>query len=219
MIGKLKSILIISLIIYAVFQHRHIQSLEEATPISPLEEGIEVQIEVQIAEKDERVEILEAFFTNYQSPLAENAATFVKVADQYGLEWTLLPAIASQESAFGKRTPSCAPYNPFGWTSITSPCGFWRFADFNYAIRHVAESISNLPHYADFRRTGEMQDLAKKYNGGNPEEWVRKVLFFRKKLWDFQPAVDCSEQEQVIEELIERDYKRIRANELEKLKK
>jgi hypothetical protein len=175
---KLKNLLIISLITYAVFQHRHIQSLEKETPITPPQERVEILSEVEAAE-DKRIEILENYFVDYESPLVESAETFIEVADQYSMDWTLLPAIASQESGFGKHTPSCAPYNPFGWTSTTSPCGFWRFESFDDAVRHTAERISNLPCYAEFRATGNIRKLAEKYNSSQPDEWIAKVGYFQ----------------------------------------
>lgn len=179
MAEKLKNILLISLTIYAIYQHGHIQHLEKATPVSSLAEGNTIQVEEVQAQEDKRVEALEDFFTHYQSPLAESAATFVEVADQYGMDWTLLPAIASQESGFGKKTPSCASYNPFGWTSTTSPCGFWRFESFDDSIRTVAQRISELSAYSDFRASGEIQDIAKKYNSEQTDEWISKVTYFQ----------------------------------------
>jgi len=131
---------------------------------------------------DQRVDDLKRFFTRYNSPLADYSETFIEVADLYEIDWTLLPAIASQESGFGKRTPSCALYNPFGWTSSTSPCGYYRFKDFDDAIRLVAKGISELPCYARFRETGSIRELAERYCGGSPDEWAWKVNFFQEKI-------------------------------------
>ena len=182
--GKIKSVILISLIAYVLYQHGNLQSLEKATPFSSSGERSAVQVEEVHAKEDKRVGALEDYFTSYQSPLAESAATFVEVADQYEMDWTLLPAIASQESGFGKKTPSCAPYNPFGWTSTTSPCGFWRFESFDDSIRSVAEKIDNLPYYADFRASGDIHDLAKKYNSVSTDDWIAKVTYFQEIIND-----------------------------------
>jgi hypothetical protein len=144
---------------------------------------IRPEVVVEAQEKpDQRADQLKRFFLKHNSPLADHSETFIEVADLYQIDWTLLPAIASQESGFGKRTPSCALYNPFGWTSTTSPCGFYRFESFDDAIRHVAQKINNLSCYARFRETGDLFELAKKYNSVSTNEWIKKISFFQEKI-------------------------------------
>lgn len=63
---------------------------------------------------DGRANLVEDFFKGYKSPLSEFADTFVKVADQYHLDYRLLPAISMQESNGGKRLINDS-YNPFGY--------------------------------------------------------------------------------------------------------
>jgi len=63
--------------------------------------------------EDKRVTILRRFFEDKCSPLASSAADFIEVADTYGLDWTLMPAISGMESNFGKRMPK-GSNNPFG---------------------------------------------------------------------------------------------------------
>lgn len=143
-------------------------------PDSPEVMAIEVKV-------DSRVEKLQNFFEKYGSPLAKNSKTFIEVADKYNLDWSLLPAIAGAESTFGKYVPSCADYNPFGWTSTTSPCGFWRFGNYDEAIRYVGEKITTKNAYSEFRNTREVKDLSIPYNGGN-KEWVKNVEIFMEEL-------------------------------------
>ncbi len=71
-----------------------------------------------IKQTDLRVQVLASFFAEKRSPLLGSEADFVRIADKYGLPWTLLPAIAGKESSYGKRIPYLAgrpSYNPFGW--------------------------------------------------------------------------------------------------------
>jgi len=181
MVGKLKKILSISLfilIIYGLYQYRNIQSLEKTPLISPLPAGDEVYA----IQKDRRIEILEAFFTKYNSPLAQYSAIFIEVADQYGLDWTLLPAIASCESSFGKKTPSCAPYNPFGRVSTSSPCRFYRFKSFAHAIEFMGKEIGNSRTYVRYQQTRELSELAEIYNPGRKEAWLTNVTYFQREL-------------------------------------
>lgn len=63
---------------------------------------------------DARAKIIEDFFKEYKSPLAQSSNTFVKVSDKYKLDWRLLPSIAMQESNGGKRVIK-ESYNPFGY--------------------------------------------------------------------------------------------------------
>lgn len=63
---------------------------------------------------DMRVKALEGVFEKYHSPLVPYAASYVSYADQYGIDWKLLPAIAGLESSFGKaQLPGS--YNSYGW--------------------------------------------------------------------------------------------------------
>jgi len=82
-------------------------------------------------EEDRRVEILKAYLESKNSPLADNAETFVEVADEYDLDYRFLPAIAGIESNFG-RIQLDDSYNPFGWGG-----GYIYFESFEEAIRIV----------------------------------------------------------------------------------
>lgn len=66
-----------------------------------------------VVKEDKRVAILKAYLSQKQSPLASLSAEFVDTADTYGLDWTLMPAIAGMESNFGKAMPK-GSNNPFG---------------------------------------------------------------------------------------------------------
>jgi len=86
--------------------------------------------EVKI-EKDRRVETLRAYLESKNSPLADNAETFVEVADQYNLDYRFLPAVTGIESNFG-RVQLENSHNPFGWGG-----GYVYFESFDKAIRAV----------------------------------------------------------------------------------
>ena len=86
-------------------------------------------------EEDNRVETLRAYLESKNSPLTENAETFVEVADEYGLDYRFLPAIAGIESNFGQVQLDDS-YNPFGWGG-----GYIYFESFDEAIRTVAYEL------------------------------------------------------------------------------
>ena len=133
------------------------------------------------AKEDERIKKVQVFLEKYNSPMAGSAHTFIEVADKYKMDYRLLPSIAGTESTFGKKTPSCAKFNAFGWTSTTSPCGFYRFTSFDDAIRLVGEKIATKNYYAKFRVSGKVEDLSIPYNNGS-KDWVFSVKFFMNKI-------------------------------------
>jgi len=90
-----------------------------------------VSFKVKI-EEDRRAELLRTYLKSKNSPLAENAETFVEVADEYDLDYRFLPAVAGIESNFGQLLLE-GSHNPFGWGG-----GYVYFESFDEAIRVVA---------------------------------------------------------------------------------
>lgn len=68
----------------------------------------------EVGKTDARAQIIEHFFQNHGSPLAQFGDVFVQVAEENKLDHRLLPAIAMQESNGGKRVPE-GTNNPFGF--------------------------------------------------------------------------------------------------------
>lgn len=71
-------------------------------------------IVVKNNEQDARVRALKNVFARHGSPLAEEAANYVKYADANGVDWKLLPAISGLESSFGIHLMP-GSYNAYGW--------------------------------------------------------------------------------------------------------
>ncbi|MDO8570527.1 MAG: hypothetical protein Q7R97_02995 [Candidatus Daviesbacteria bacterium] len=63
---------------------------------------------------DNRAQNLKKILTSYNSPMADNADDFVRIADKYNLDWKLVAAIAGVESYFGQHVPYNS-YNAWGW--------------------------------------------------------------------------------------------------------
>lgn len=61
---------------------------------------------------DPEAQVLAAYFTKYNSPLASHAQDFVDAAKMYGLDWRLVAAISGVESTFGKQSYG---FNAWGW--------------------------------------------------------------------------------------------------------
>ena len=166
----MKKFILLALIIYAIFNPETIQAPTTSTVMA------------QEVVADPRIEKLEQFLRKYNSPLANSVDSFISVADSYNIDWRILPAISGAESTFARHTPSCAGFNPFGWSSSTSPCGFWRFESYDEAIRTVGTKISTGSAYSKYQRSGKIEDLALSYNPSGQEAWIDKVSYFMEEL-------------------------------------
>lgn len=131
--------------------------------------------------RQKEITVVRSFLQKYHSPLADSAQDFVDSSYIYGLDYRLLPAIAGTESTFGQHTPSCASSNPFGWSSSTSPCGFYRFQSYHEAIWTVAKALGTNATYKDFQASGDVGILARNYNNGETH-WIYSVQYFMEEL-------------------------------------
>ena len=98
----------------------------------------QLTISDSIAPTNARAIILEDFFRGYKSELANFANKFVAVADQYQIDYKLMPAIAMQESNGGKKMPKDS-YNPFGFGIYGSKA--LHFDSFDQAIETVGKTL------------------------------------------------------------------------------
>ena len=132
----------------------------------------------QYKSPDKRVVTLQNYLSAKKSPLASVSNAFIRIADKYGLDWKLLPAIAGVESGF-ERAGNLYDHNPFGYMCGSSPCDF---DSFEVAIERVAKTISGSGAYARYRETKSIRELAVKYNYVSPDDWTQKIEYFRGKL-------------------------------------
>jgi len=86
---------------------------------------------------DDRCRTLQSFFSRQRSPLESVAAVFIATADEYQLDWRLLPAIAMVETGGGRNGRR---NNVFGWNS-----GRTRFATVTAGIEFVASRLAHSP--------------------------------------------------------------------------
>lgn len=154
---------------------------EPKLPTQPIYAGSSATLEVQEKKIPNEVTSIRRFFESYNSVLTPYAQEFYDVSKAEGLDYRLLPSITMVESTGAKNTPSCASFNPFGWSSNTSPCGFYRFSDFRQAIKTVGLGIGRNRAYSKFRQTGQISELASVYNPGGKEKWEKDIEFFMNK--------------------------------------
>lgn len=110
---------------------------------------------------------IQRVLNRYDSPLAEKANYFVRVATQNKLNPYMLPSIAGVESGFG-RALMPGSHNPFGWGG-----GYIYFDSWEEGILTVGEGL----HTDYFRRGAGIQDIGPMYAGGS-HTWAPKVLAY-----------------------------------------
>lgn len=125
---------------------------------------------------DKRFVVLENYLSQFNSPLKEHAQDFLDAADNYGVDWRLIPAIAGVESTFGKRIPGghdpeYSSYNGWGWgvygTHLTT------FNSWREAIFAVTKGVK--VGYINQGLTNPME-MNKKY--ASSPVWGEHVSFF-----------------------------------------
>jgi hypothetical protein len=126
--------------------------------------------------REEKIESLEKFFEAQESPLKNDAGTFVRVAEKYGLDYRLLPAISCMESSCGKRIIPNS-YNPFGWGVYGKHAIY--FKSFEDAIETVGKGISE--KYVS-KGLDTPEKIAPVYTPPNPVGWKNGVNFFISKI-------------------------------------
>lgn len=123
-----------------------------------------VMVVEMVAKADDRAERLARFFASKNSPFTAYAADFVEIADKYGFDYTLLPAITGVESSFGLSVPK-GTFNPYGWNN-----GVTRFSSWKDANEQVAAGIRT--RYAPF---GAVNPFAIGHRYASDPFWANKV--------------------------------------------
>jgi len=127
----------------------HLIALEETAATSWKEEARR--------EREERAAKIDAFFGARDMPLAGTGRAMVAAAEENGLDWRLLPAIAVRESSGGKQM--CGA-NPFGWASCRV-----HFGSIAEAIDTVAYHLGGNHPKTERYYQGDTRDKLYHYNG------------------------------------------------------
>ncbi len=127
--------------------------------------------------REQKVAHLQAYLAKHNSPMTDNAQDFVDAAEQYNLDWRLIPSIAGVESTFGKRVLQ-GSYNPFGWGG-----GYIKFESWREAIYTVSKGVSEKYVQDGLDTPYKMQ---KRYAPPS-HTWGGKVDYFMNKIATFEP--------------------------------
>ena len=106
---KILTIVVIIFISTILFSTKASAYQEAQTSSAKLSLNVE-----NLSSTDIRVKALKNVFEKYNSPLVDEASSYVALADKNGVDWKLLPAISGLESSFGKRLMPNS-YNAYGW--------------------------------------------------------------------------------------------------------
>lgn len=125
----------------------------------------------------EQVRNLERILLRFNSPLAAQSAYLVGVANEYGLDYRLLPAIAYTESTLCKHYPKSS-FNCWGWGSAAI-----HFGSFEEAIETISRKLSSHGYYASWRQNkSNIWQLAQTYNGKDTKKWTQTVVGFMEQI-------------------------------------
>jgi hypothetical protein len=139
----------------------------------------EIKLGESFVPKEARTPMLKRFLASYNSPLAPYAEYMIKISDKYGLDWRLLPAIAGNESLFGRVVPYNS-YNAWGWGVHSR--GTLGFASWEEGIEKVAVGLKQ--NYLDQGLT-TVDQIMQKYapvSVANAYPWSDNIKFFMERL-------------------------------------
>lgn len=142
-----------------------LESKKPINTISTVTSSVKVDREVK----------LKKLLQRYHAPLSNQTETFIKVADKYGLDWRLLPAISGMESTFGQFLIE-ESYNPFGWGG-----GYIYFDSFEEAIETVGRELAKR-----FKTHTTPEEIGPTYTPPNYKNWINGVNFFMRQLDETQ---------------------------------
>lgn len=171
-------LLIQSIIIPATFI-MSIAVIVEQRPIADVVEVATIPTDTEVKEdlmKEKQIASLERFFKKYNSPLVDNAETFVDVANANGLDYKLLPAIACMESSCGKRLIP-ESYNPFGWGIYGNKVTY--FKDYDHAIQTVGKGLKDNYVSKGFDTPEKMAPI---YTPPNHKKWLSGITYFMSQI-------------------------------------
>lgn len=126
-----------------------------------------------IKSADARAEILTQFFTKYNSPLKPYAAEFVKKAEEYQLDFRLLPAIAMQETNLCLKSHEDS-YNCWGFGVHGGK--YLYFDNYPQAIDTISKTLAE--RYRDQHGLVTPEEIQKLYNPTNTDAWATSVDHF-----------------------------------------
>lgn len=129
---------------------------------------------------DARPLLVEKFLRKYNSPMQGNGELIVELADRYGIDWKLVPAIAFQESSLGKVMPK-GSFNAWGWAIYTGKNSGAAFDSWAHAIETVTRGLANDYYKRELKTPLQIQS---RYTPQSNGSWAEAVQFAMDDLED-----------------------------------
>lgn len=133
-----------------------------------------------VESKQSRINALEGFFSEVNSPLKPYSETFIEVADKYGLDYKLLPAISCIESSCGVKLIE-GSYNPFGWGIYGNNAIY--FESYDEAIDVVGKGIKENYFSKGYNTPEKMAPI---YTPPNSANWLYAVKSFMYRIDNYR---------------------------------
>jgi hypothetical protein len=154
-----------------------IPSITLASHIASLDTAPVTKVEVSVEDiRKQKADAIDAYFHDRSMPLEGTGMTFVLVAEKYGLDWSLLPAIAVRESSGGK---AACGHNPFGWGS----CKLHNFVSYEQAIEALGKNLGGANEKTARYYAGKStEDKLHYYNGTVVPTYPDEVMAIMQKI-------------------------------------
>ncbi len=121
--------------------------------------------------REQRADAINTFFKQRSMPLQGSGMTFVLVAEKYGLDWRLLPAIGVRESSGGK---AACGYNAFGWGSCKLGHNYHSYEE---AIESIGKNLGGAnKNTARYYAGKSTEEKLYSYNGSVEPPYIGEVL-------------------------------------------
>ena len=156
------------------YYRKVMDDLELISQISMSQEKTKPELLTEFKTQDIRVANLKYFFRKYESVLYDQSEFIVKMADQFKLDYRLIPAIAMQESGLCKNIYE-GSYNCWGWGIYGNTVT--RFGSYEEAIETISRGLKT--NYIDKGLTTP-EDIMRKYTPPSTGSWAFGVNFFLK---------------------------------------
>ncbi|PIQ71455.1 hypothetical protein COV87_03305 [Candidatus Roizmanbacteria bacterium CG11_big_fil_rev_8_21_14_0_20_37_16] len=157
--------------------YRKVMDDLELISLLSLEQGkSQTEILTEFKTADIRIANLKYFFRKYDSVLYDQSDYIVKMADQYTLDYRLIPAIAMQESGLCKHIYE-GSHNCWGWGIYGNKVT--RFDSYEEAIETISRGIKK--NYIDKGLTTP-EAIMRKYTPPSDGSWAFGVNTFLKMI-------------------------------------
>lgn len=160
-------------------------SLTVNTPIVASENSVITTQEDET--RRQKADAIDDYFASKDAPLEGYGMKFVTEAEENGLDWRLLPAIAMRETTGGKFAckSANAPYNNFGWHSCKKG-----FSSVEESIEYISKTLGGNNENANAYKAGmTSEQILKKYN---PESiipgYYKQVMKIMDAIEEFKDA-------------------------------